>query len=49
MVPQVELVDQSSIQGTFTLSQECILNLDATYSCLLSHLVSTFEALRWKP
>ena len=44
MVPQVELADRSGIQGTFTLSQECLLNLDSTYSCLLSHLVSMFEA-----
>ena len=38
MVPQAELTDQSSMQGTFTLSQECRLNYDASYSSLL-HLV----------
>ena len=44
MVPQTELTDQSGIQDTFTLSQECRLNLDASYSCLLLHLVSMFGA-----
>ena len=29
VVPQIELADQSYIQGTFPLSQECCLNLDA--------------------
>ena len=43
MGPQVELVDRSGIQGTFTLYQECRLNLDESYPCLLSHLVSMFE------
>ena len=44
MVPQAELANQSGIQGTFTLSQECRLNLDASYSCLLLYLVSRFRA-----
>ena len=44
MVPPAELADQSGIQGTFTLSQECRLNLYASYSCLLLHLVSMFGA-----
>ena len=34
VVPQIELADQYNIQGTFPLSQECYLNLDASYSCL---------------
>ena len=42
MVPQAELADQFGIWGMFTLSQECRLNLDASYSCLLFHLVSMF-------
>ena len=42
MVPQAELADQSGIQGTFT--QECHLNLDASYSCLLLQLVLMFGA-----
>ena len=40
MVQQTELANQSSKQGTYKLSQECRLNLDAPYSCLLLHLVS---------
>ena len=36
-VPRIELADQSDIQGMFPLSQECCLNLDASYSCLLFH------------
>ena len=44
MVLQAELVDQSSIQGTFTLSQECRLSSVSSYSCLLLHLVSRFGA-----
>ena len=34
VVPLTELADQYDIQGTFPLSQECCLNLDASYSCL---------------
>ena len=34
VVPQTELADQFDIQGTFPLSQECCLNLDASYLCL---------------
>ena len=44
VVPQAELADQSSIQVTCMLSQECHLNLDASYSCLFLHLVSMFGA-----
>ena len=34
VVPQTELADQSDMRGTFSLSQECCLNSDASYSCL---------------
>ena len=44
ITPQTDPADQSGIQGTFTISQECRLNLDASYSCLLLHLVSMFRA-----
>ena len=43
-MPPTDLADQFGIQGTFTLSKECRLNLDASYSCLLLHLVSMFGA-----
>ena len=43
VVPQTELADQFDIQGTFALSQEYHLNLDASYSCLLQHLVWMFR------
>ena len=39
VVPQTELVDQFDMRGTFPLSQECCLNTDASYSCLLLHNV----------
>ena len=39
LVPQIELADQSDMWGTFPLSQECCLNTDASYSCLLLHNV----------
>ena len=39
MVPQIELADKSDMWGMFSLSQECCLNSDASYSCLLLHLV----------
>ena len=39
VVLQTELADQYDIQGMFPLSQECCLNLDALYSCLLLHNV----------
>ena len=42
MVSQTELADQYDIHGTFPLSHfliECCLNSDASYSCLLLHLV----------
>ena len=39
VVPQTELVDQSDMRGRFSLSQECCLNTDASYSCLLLHNV----------
>ena len=39
VVPQAELVDQSDMWGTFPLSKEYCLNSDASYSCLLLHLV----------
>ena len=44
MVPKAELTDRSGIQGMFTLSQDYRLNLDASYSYLLLHLVSMFGA-----
>ena len=39
MVLQTELADKSDMRGTFPLSQEYCLNSDASYSCLLLHLV----------
>ena len=39
VVPQTELADQSDMRGTFPLSQECCLNSDASYLCLLLHNV----------
>ena len=39
VVPQTELANQSDMRGTFPLSQECCLNTDASYSCLLLHNV----------
>ena len=31
VVPQTELADQYDMRGAFPLSQECCLNLDASY------------------
>ena len=42
VVSQTELADQSDMWGTFPLSQECCLNSDASYSCLLFHNVRKF-------
>ena len=39
VVPQIELANHSDMRGTLFLSQECCLNLDASYSCLLLHNV----------
>ena len=49
MVPQTELADQYDMRGTFPLSQECCLNSDASYSCLLLHNVRKVWAQRLKP
>ena len=39
VVQQTKLADQYDMWGTFMLSQECRLNSDASYSCLLLHNV----------
>ena len=39
VVLQTELADQSNMLGMFLLSQEYCLNSDASYSCLLLHLL----------
>ena len=49
MVPQTKLAYRFDIHVTFSLSQECCLNSDASYSCLLLHNVRNVWTYRLKP